>query len=322
MAEPRIVTLTVNPTVDIAADADAVRSRHKVRTYNEMQDPGGGGVNVARVIHELGGDVLAVVLAGGSTGRFLEELLAEEGVPCHSLPIAGRTRISYTVHDLTSRREYRFVAEGPAVTEPEWQAALDAVAQAPGDWIVASGSLAPGMPEDFYARLAAIAASSGRQFVLDTSGPPLRAALGKGLALVKPSQGEFESLVGHKLGRADELAQAALDMVHAGNAARIAVTRGHLGALLANAGGVLHLPPVKVEARSAVGAGDAFTGAMVLALARGASDEDAFAWGMAGGAAAVMHPGTAHPARAEVERLHASLRLEKEARGGGHQAHG
>ena len=310
MTDPRIVTLTVNPTVDIACDADTVRPIHKVRTYGEMQDPGGGGVNVARVVHELGGNVLAIVLAGGFPGQFLEELLAEERVPCQAVPIAGRTRISYSVHDRTSRQEYRFVAEGPQVTEPEWQAALTALEQAAleGDWIVASGSLAPGMPEDFYARVAGIASRHRRHFVLDTSGAPLRAALGQGLALIKPSLGEFEALVGHKLRRTDELKQAAAAMVSEGKAERIAVTQGHLGAVLATRTGTLYLPPIEVEARSAVGAGDSFTGAMVLALARGASDQDAFAWGMAGGAAAVMHTGTAHPARADVERLHASLR--------------
>ncbi len=308
MTEPRIVTVTVNPTVDIACDAGQVRPIHKIRTFAEMQDPGGGGVNVARVVHELGGEVLAIVLTGGFPGKFLEELLAEERVPCRALHIAGRTRISYTVHDCTSRQEYRFVAEGPQVSEPEWQAVLAAVEQEQGDWIVASGSLAPGMPEDFYARVAGIAARTGRHLALDTSGAPLRAALGGGLALIKPSLGEFEKLVGRGLQAPGELEQAAADMVRAGAAERIAVTRGHLGAMLATAAGVLHLPPIEVEARSAVGAGDSFTGAMVLALARGASDADAFAWGMAGGAAAVMHTGTAHPARADVERLHASLR--------------
>ena len=306
--EPRIVTLTVNPTVDIACDADAVQPIRKVRTYNEMQDPGGGGVNVARVVHELGGDALALVLSGGFPGQFLEELLAEEHVPCRPLHIAGRTRISYTVHDRESRQEYRFVAEGPPVAEQEWQAALAAVEQEGGDWIVASGSLAPGMPEDFYARVAAIAARAGRHLVLDTSGAPLWAALGRGLALIKPSLGEFESLAGRALRGEGELEQAAAALVREGAAERIAVTRGHLGAMLATAAGVLHLPPIDVEARSAVGAGDSFTGAMVLALARGATDEDAFAWGMAAGAAAVMHTGTAHPARADVERLHARLR--------------
>lgn len=307
MTQPRIITLTVNPTVDIACDAEVVRPIHKVRTNNEMQDPGGGGVNVARVVHELGGDVVAVVMAGGFPGHFLEELLAEEQVPTKVVPIAGRTRISYTVNDRSCHQEYRFVAEGPLVSDAEWQAALAAVEAEPCDWVVGSGSLAPGMPEDFYARVAETCARLGRKFVLDTSGAPLRATLGKGLAMIKPSLGEFEALVGHRLRRSDELAQNALAMVRSGAAERIAVTCGRDGAVLATRNGVCHLAPLEVEARSAVGAGDSFTGAMVLALARGSSDEDAFAWGMAGGAAAVMNTGTAHPSRADVERLHGTL---------------
>jgi 6-phosphofructokinase 2 len=251
--------------------------------------------------------VLAIVLAGGLPGHFLEELLEQEGVPCRVVRIAGNTRISYTVNDRSCQQEFRFVAEGPEVSEAEWRAALDAVEATPADWIVASGSLARGVPPDFYVRVAEIAARTGRNLALDTSGAPLRAALNHGLALVKPSLGEFESLVGHRLRRDDELGQSALAMVRAGAAERIAVTRGRDGALLANRQGVCRLPPIEVEARSAVGAGDSFTGAMVLALARGATDEDAFAWGMAAGAAAVMHVGTAHPARGDVERLHASL---------------
>jgi 6-phosphofructokinase 2 len=301
------VTLTVNPTVDIACDAELVRPIHKVRTNNEMQDPGGGGVNVARVVHELGGDVLSIVMTGGFPGRFLEELMAEEGVPTRVVPIAGRTRISYTVNDRSCHQEFRFVAEGPEVSENEWLAALAAVEEEKADWVVGSGSLAPGMPEDFYVRLAAICARKGAPFVLDTSGAPLRAALGKGLAMIKPSLGEFEKLVGHPLRRSDELAECSMAMVRSGASERIAVTSGREGAMLASKSGVCRLAPVEVDAKSAVGAGDSFTGAMVLALARGASDEDAFAWGMAGGAAAVMHTGTAHPKRADVERLHATL---------------
>ncbi len=308
VTEPRIITVTVNPTVDIACSAEAVYPLHKVRTSDEMQDPGGGGINVARVVHELGGDVLAIMLAGGFPGQFLEELLAEEKVPCRTLRIEGRTRISYTVHDRHSQQEYRFVAKGPNVAEAEWQALLTAVEQEPADWIVASGSLAPGMPEDFYARLARLATAKGRRFALDCSGVPLKAALGQGLALVKPSAGEFEALIGYKLRRDADLENAAMSLVRAGAAERVVVTRGHLSAVMATAAGVQHLSPFGVDAHSAVGAGDSFAGSMVLALARGSSDEDAFAWGMAGGGAAVMHTGTAHPKRADVERLYAGLR--------------
>jgi 6-phosphofructokinase 2 len=299
----RILTLTLNPTVDIASDAPAVRPIHKIRTTNETFDPGGGGVNVARVLRELGGDTLAVVLAGGVSGHLLVELLAEGGVPHQAIPIAGRTRMSHTVHDLAARQEYRFVPEGPALAEAEWQAALAALEAAEADWIVASGSLPRGVPEDFYARAAAIAARRGQRFVLDSSGAPLRAALGSGLALIKPSRGEFEALVGRPLPDAEAQAAAALDLVRRGAVGLVAVTLGHEGALLAEPAGVLRLPALEVQALGAVGAGDSFLAAMVLSLSRGEPPREAFAWGMAAGAAAVMRPGTAHPRQADVVAL-------------------
>jgi 6-phosphofructokinase 2 len=298
-----ILTLTLNPTVDIASDAKAVQPVRKVRTTNETFDPGGGGVNVARVLRELGGNPLAVVLAGGVSGKLLEELLAEGGVPHQAIPIAGRTRMSHTVHDLSADQEYRFVPEGPTLAEAEWQAALNRLEETEAGWVVASGSLAPGVPEDFYARAAAIAARRGQRFVLDTSGAPLRVALGTGLALIKPSRGEFETLVGKPLPDAEAQGAAALELVRQGAAGLIAVTLGHEGALLAEPGGVLRLPALDVPVRGAVGAGDSFLAAMVLALSRGEPPREAFAWGMAAGAAAVMATGTAHPRRKDVEAL-------------------
>ena len=202
-AEPRIATLTVNPAVDIASTAAAVVPTHKIRTSDERFDPGGGGINVARVMHALGTDALAVIMTGGVTGRLVEELLDEEGVRWRCLPIGGRTRISLNVHDRQSGLEYRFVAEGPDVGEEEWRRALDVLGEVEAEWIVASGSLPRGVPADFYAKAAAIAAQRGRKFVLDTSGAALAAAVGpaggRHIALLKLSLGELEFLIGSQL---------------------------------------------------------------------------------------------------------------------------
>ena len=299
-----IATLTMNPTIDVAAQAQRVRPTHKLRTFAERQDPGGGGVNVASVIHALGGRSLALILAGGATGRLLEELLDDAGIARHSLQIAGRTRTSHTVIDASNGSEYRFIAQGPTVSEAEWTGIIDALGNVEADWLVASGSLPPGVPEDFYARLAAAAVSRGIRFVLDTSGPPLRAGLiGGGVELVKSSLTELESVAGRKL--PDEAAQqaAAAEIVGSGWARLVALTLGERGALLVWPDGALRLPALDVVENGTVGAGDSFLAGMVMALAEGRDAEDAFAWGIAAGAAAVTAPGTAHPERNTVERL-------------------
>ena len=174
---PRIITLTLNPAVDMACTAASVRPTHKTRTFEERYDPGGGGINVARVVHVFGGDGLALIMTGGVTGRLVEELLDEAGVRWQALPVRGRTRISLTVHDRQSGLEYRFVPEGPNVEQDEWNRALDILQKVEGEWIVASGSLPRGVPADFYAQAAAIAKRRGQKFVLDTSGAALRAAI-------------------------------------------------------------------------------------------------------------------------------------------------
>jgi 6-phosphofructokinase 2 len=166
----------------------------KVRTYGETHDPGGGGVNVARVLAELGADTCAVVLAGGVTGDFLVELLARYGIPIRAVPVAGTTRISTTVHDRATGQEYRFVPEGPMISPAEFNSACAALAMEPADWVVLSGSLPRGVEPDAYARIAAQESGRGRHVVLDTSGPALRAALGSGLSLLKASRRELEEL--------------------------------------------------------------------------------------------------------------------------------
>ncbi len=311
---PRIVTLTLNPAVDFVSTAAALRATHKIRTHDEHVDPGGGGVNVARVVHALGGETLAVLAGGDVTGRFLCELLAAAGVPHHCVPIAGRTRVSFTVRESTTGLEYRFVPEGPALSEPEWRRALAALPAVPGDYVVASGSLPRDVPVGIYAEAARMAASRGQAFVLDTSGPALAAALGHGITLLKPSLRELETLVGHALPDAAAAEREALALVRAGAARIVVVTLGAAGAILASETGVLRRPAPATEVHSAVGAGDAFLAAMVLALARGAAPEEALDWGLAAGAAAIAGIGTARITRSAVEHGYDALRASRAAR--------
>ena len=292
MAETRIVTLTVNPAIDISSEADVVRHTRKTRTFNEAIEPGGGGINVARVLHGLGANVCALFLGGGMTGRVLDDLMARAGIERRMIAIDDDSRISLTIVERSTGNEFRFVPEGPEVTPAELESALEAATSLPYDYFVASGSLPPGIPDDFYARLGAKVTAQGARFVLDTSGGPLKAALDAGgIFLVKPSRGEFENLAGRKLS-ADELATEAQKLVAAGKVDTVAITLGRDGAVLATDSGTTISPAIPVEACSAVGAGDSFLAGMVYGFALGRGAEQAFRVGLAGGAAAVLSSGS------------------------------
>lgn len=307
-----IVTLTLNPSIDGSSEAQTVRPIHKVRTTNERYDPGGGGINVSRVVQALGGASFALYLAGGATGSVLDSLLAKDGIAGRRIAIQDHTRVSHTVFERSTGLEYRFVPEGPEVRPSEWQDCLDVLDRMDCEYLVASGSLPRGVPTDFYSRIAAIAREKGAKFVLDTSGEALRETLaGGGIHLVKPSLGEFEQLVGRSLRDPGAQEEAAMEFVLSGKAELLAVTMGHEGALLAQASGPLRLPALEAEVRSAVGAGDSFVASMTLALARGASPEEAFRWGIAAGTAAVLTPGTELCRREDVERLFAQIAQER-----------
>ena len=308
MSVPRVATLTLNPALDIATSALVVRPTHKIRTFGEHLDPGGGGVNVARTVHVLGGATEAILLAGGTTGALVAELLGEQGVPHRVVPVAGRTRISMTVVEQNSGLEYRFVPAGPQVSAAEWHAALDLLETVACDWLVASGSLPPGVPTDAYVQVARIAARRGVPFVLDTSGAALQAALGSGIALLKPSLGELEALLGRRLLDAAEQEEQARALVRNGAARMVALTRGSEGAVLATGDELLRLRPLgDVTAHSAVGAGDSFLGALVLALARGETPAQALAWGIAAGTVAIGGIGTARLTREAVAERYRAL---------------
>ncbi|GBQ30212.1 hexose kinase [Gluconacetobacter azotocaptans] len=303
-----IATLTLNPAVDVACVAAEVRPTQKIRTADERLDPGGGGINVARVIHELGGQTLAVIMTGGVTGRLVEELLDQAGVPWKSLPIGGRTRICLNVQERASHLEYRFVSEGPLIDEAEWRNSLAILETLDAGWVVASGSLPRGVPDDFYARAAAVGARRGWRLAVDTSGAALRAVVGQGVDLLKLSHGEFESLVGHPVQGQDALATEIGRVLRAGAARMIAVSLGPDGAWLGSAAGLTYLAAPPVQVRGAVGAGDSFMAGLVLGLTRGMPPDEALALAVAAGSASVEFYGTAQARRDTVETLFRQIR--------------
>lgn len=310
---PSILCLTMNPSVDLSTDTERVVPTHKLRCSETLHDAGGGGVNVARVLTRMGGRCSALCPAGGSTGQWLQARMAQEGLEGQFLPITGETRVSFTVHEHSTGAEYRFVMPGPALSEAEWQGCLDTLAQAPGfpDVLVASGSLPPSVPVDFYARLARLCRERGARMVLDTSGPALAAALDEGVYLVKPNLRELGELSGRALDTPGQWHTAARQLVERGQAEVVALTLGHLGALLVTRDAMWSAAPLDITVASAVGAGDSFVGGMVWALQRHQPLDEAFAWGVAAGSAALLSVGTGLCCLEDAQRLRPQVAVRR-----------
>ncbi|HLT25151.1 MAG TPA: 1-phosphofructokinase family hexose kinase [Zeimonas sp.] len=308
-----VLTFTPNPSIDVGASTERITPEHKLRCTDLHRDPGGGGVNVARVLQRLGTDCLALFPAGGAMGRLLQHRLDEEAVPAIVLEIGGETRESFTVLERTSGREFRFVLPGPRLTEPEWQAGLDRVESLLDafPWVVASGSLPEGVPNDYYARLAAVVHRRGGRIAVDASGPALAAALEAGVDLVKPNLRELRELTGEALEHEVDWARAAEELVRSGGAGIVALSLGAHGALIAAAGETIRAHALEVPIAGTVGAGDSFLAAVVWCLNGGRSLDDALRHGVAAGTAALLSPGTRLALRDDVLRLAADVRTKR-----------
>jgi 6-phosphofructokinase 2 len=310
-----IATLTLNPALDVSTATAALVPSHKLRCAAPRFDAGGGGINVARTITALGGSATAIFPAGGAVGKQLEELLEDAGVAFHAVPIAGTSRQSFAVEETDTELQYRFVLPGPTLSQAEQARCLEQLTRLPHRprWLVASGSLPPGVPDSFYLMVGEVCRSLGSALLLDTSGAALAACANLHAELIKPSLNELAQAVGRTLAtEADELA-AARELRARGFAKAVLVSLGDRGALLVSDAVERRFPAIAVPTLNTVGAGDSMLAAVTLGLSRGLALDTAVRLGTAAGAAALLTPGTALARREDVERLAAGLGIDAAA---------
>jgi 6-phosphofructokinase 2 len=300
----RIITLTPNPALDYAVETAKVVPNEKLRCVRPRTDPGGGGVNVSRAAKRLGAETLAIFTAGGSFGAELERALAAEKIPARIVHVGGDTRLSLHVKETSTGDEYRFGLPGAALARDELDALLRHLSEecAGGDYVVGSGSLTPGAPKYFFARAAAVAKERGARFVLDTTNG-VEEALEEGLFLLRLNKSDAERYAGRPLSWPAEAAEFANSLISSGKTEMVAMGNGAEGGLIASAEGVNIAPSFRVSLASAVGAGDSFVAAFLVAHSRGSTQKDALLRGMAAAAATIMTPGTALFDPQDVERI-------------------
>jgi 6-phosphofructokinase 2 len=310
---PDIVTLTINPAIDIFVNVERVEPTRKLRCSPPKRDPGGGGINVARVAHRLGGDVTAIYPIGGQIGKLLQRLVEREDIESLVTPSHVETRENFTAYEESTGEQYRFVLPGSALHRAEWQAVLDRLASLPErpKFVVASGSVPPGVPNDFFAHAVRHAKALGAKTVIDTSGAALAAVLDEGVTVIKPNLIELIEFAGSPLERDEDRIAACRKLAADGRAEMVALTLGEQGALLVTADRAWRALPLAIEAVSSVGAGDSFLGGLVAALAGGKPLDEAFRIAVAAASAAVLMPGTGLCQPQEVKRLLPKVKIRE-----------
>ncbi len=287
-----IVTLTVNPALDKSASFSGLIAEQKIRCEEPRYDAGGGGINVSKAIHRLGGESLSVFTSGGPIGKMLEECLKKETTPTQVIPVQNWTRENFVAFDKHTKSQYRFGFPGASLSEKEQQQILSKIKETTGNYLVLSGSLNEGLPADFYQKIIQLTKESNTKIIVDTSGAALEKALESGVYLVKPNVGELAKLIGVEKLEMEEVANAAKKLIAIGSAEIVVVSLGPQGAVLVTKDQTEFVPAPNVVRKSTVGAGDSMVGAMVWALSQEKSLKEVVQWGVACGSAATMNEGT------------------------------
>lgn len=288
----KIVTLTLNPALDKSSSTERMIPEHKLRCSAMRIDAGGGGINVSKGIRKLDGESIAVFPAGGHNGRLIESLLEEAGIPTSIVEVPAETRENISITETSTNQQFRFTLPGTELTESQADACLDLIEKIKPEYLVASGSLPPGLSEHYFEKIAHFAKKIGARFILDTSGKPLRSAANEGVFLLKPNLNELSALVGVEKLEMNKVDDAALELVGQGKCEVVVVSLGAQGCLLATADGFEHIPAPTVKKQSTVGAGDSMVAGMVWALSQGRSYREMAQIGVACGTAATMNSGT------------------------------
>jgi 6-phosphofructokinase 2 len=304
---PRIVTLTINPTVDIGLDVESLDPTGKNRATVRGVAPGGGGINVARAVIELGGSALALHTAGAEVGSRLSRLLDEEGIEHVAVEVAGETREAVVLDESSTERSFHIVPPGSELTGAEVDDVIAAVLEhANGhDIVVVSGSLPPGVPVDFHGRLAAALGEDDRRLLLDPSGADLPPAPVHAANVLRVNRREAGRLVGAEVSSFSDALFANQHILDRRWADIAVTTVGEYGAVISTESGHVELrtPELPRPARSDAGAGDSFMAGLAWGLAQGLDVADAGALAVAAASATVMTPGTELCRRSDVDRL-------------------
>jgi len=304
-----ILTLTVNPAIDRTVMVDRLVFEDRAYMVSAGESAGGRGINASCVIHSFGGPTTAIAVSGGESGARWEGFLSDCGFPVIRVPIANDIRTNLTITDRQGL-SVKLNEVGPYLSAAEVDR-LEKVVRShlpAADWLMICGSLPPGVPPDFYARLIQEAREHGVKTLLDTDGEALAEGVAAAPSVVSPNQQEAERLLSTALLTRPHFLEAAARIRKMG-AEAVMLSLGSRGAVGAWQGHAVEVIPPRVEAVCPIGAGDAQAAAFVWAIRQGGDFADAVRWGVAAGTASARLPGVRFASLQETREIYAQVEV-------------
>ena len=286
-----IVTLTVNPALDRTISVDRLAFEDRAYIDSRHESAGGRGINAACVIHAFGGKPLAIFPSGGNNGKCIEAFLCADGYDTLAVPIRQEIRTNLTITDRQGLT-VSLNARGPQLEKAEVERLEKAVQKNldGATWLMLCGSLPPGVPSDFYARLIGMARRKKVKTLLDTDGDALREGIEAAPTVVSPNQHEAERLLNRALVTRNHFLDA-VARIRAMGPDMVVLSLGSRGAMGAIEGNIVEALPPRVEVLCPIGAGDALGAAFAWSMERNGDFTDALRWGVATGTASATLPG-------------------------------
>lgn len=290
-----IITLTLNPAIDKTVTLNQFDAKQMNRVVDCHQDPGGKGINVSKVIHALGGKSSASGIVAGSTGQFIRSALEDKGIETHFVEVEGETRTNLKVFCKATRETIEINESGPPVS-PEKLCELEQKMVKhiqKGDICVIAGSLPLGVERSYYFDLVSRLKGAGAKVILDADGELFRIGVQAKPDYIKPNLKELESYFGKAITPEDHdsLKACGKTFLEMG-VGHVIFSLGAQGAFYMDAQRAYRVHPIKVEAHSSVGAGDAFVGALAYSLQEELPIMEMLKLATATSAGAVMTVGT------------------------------
>jgi len=291
-----VITLTVNPALDKSALVDGLVPEQKLSCYSIRTQPGGGGINISRILSRLQTESTCFFTSGGDNGKYLESLLSKEDLNFTGISVKEATRENLSVSDTRTNLQYRFGMPGNSISKSEMDQIFAAICQQVklNDILVLSGSLAQHMPDDFYAQMIKYVENKNLKIIVDTSGSALLKTIEALLPiyLIKPNQKELAQLAGETFLSNKEQENFALHLVNDKHIKYVVVSLGPKGAFIASKTGVIYQRAPSIKVKSTIGAGDSLVAGLVYGIKNNFSAQEMLKFGVACGAATTMSEGT------------------------------